>query len=61
MKKEELEKISRKIIDILGLEEKDGNKNMFLIRNEDGKVIEGIDFTDEVVELTQYIDDLLTI
>jgi len=60
MKKEQLEKISRDIIDILGLEKKDGNENMFLIRDELGRLQEGIDFTDEVIELTQYIDDLLT-
>ena len=59
MKKEQLEKISKNIIEILGLEEKDGNENMFLIRNENNEVIKGIDFTDEVIELTQYIDDLL--
>ena len=59
MKKEQLEKISKNIIEILGLEEKDGNENMFLIRNKNNEVIESIDFTDEVIELTQYIDDLL--
>ena len=58
MTKEQLGKISKDIIEILGLEEKNGNQNMFLIRNEAGKILEGIDFTDEVIELTQYIDDL---
>jgi hypothetical protein len=58
MTKEQLGKISKDIIEILGLEEEDGNENMFLIRNEAGKILKGIDFTDEVIELTQYIDDL---
>ena len=33
---------------------------MFLIRDEDDNVLEGIDFTDEVIELTQFIDDNFT-
>jgi len=60
MEAKQLGKVSKDIIDILGLEKKDGNENMFLIRNEDGKVMYGIDFTDEVIEITQYIDDLMS-
>ena len=61
MKKEQLEKLSKEIIEILGLEiDKNGNENMFLIRDEDDNVLEGIDFTDEVIELTQFIDDNFT-
>ena len=58
MKREELGKLSERIQIILGLEiDENGRENMFLIRNENGKVIEGIDFTEEVIELTQFIDD----
>lgn len=58
MNREQLEKVSEKIIEILGLESAPkGNEDMFLIRDENGKILEGIDFTDEVIEITQYIDD----
>jgi hypothetical protein len=64
MQKEKLGKISQKIIEILGLEDyplQSGeiDKDMLLIRNEDGEVIKGINFTDEVIELTQFIDDIV--
>lgn len=55
--KEQLGKVSEKIIEILGLEEYQGNKDMLLIRNESGEVLKGINFTDEVIDLTQFIDD----
>ena len=45
------------IADILGLEvDPEGNPNMLLTYDEDGKVLEGVDFNDEVKELV----DLLT-
>jgi hypothetical protein len=61
MNKKQLGKLSKEIIEILGLEiDKNGDENMFLIRDEEGYVLEGIDFTDEVIELTQFIDDNFT-
>ena len=61
MKKVQIEKLSKEIIEILGLEtDENGDENMFLIRDENGSVLEGIDFTDEVIELTQFIDDNFT-
>ena len=60
MKKEELEKITKKIVEILDLEtDENGNENVLLIRSADDVIIEGIDFTDEVIELTQYFDDYI--
>ena len=58
MTKEQLGKISKEIIDILGLEtDPEGNENMFLIRDENDRILQGVDFNDEVIDLTQYIDD----
>lgn len=56
-----IEKISKKIIEIFGLEtDPEGRKNMLLIRDENKQIVQGIDFTDEVIELTQFFDDELT-
>jgi hypothetical protein len=57
MEKEERGKISEKIIEILGLEKYRGDDNMFLIRNENGKVLYGMNFTEEVIDLTQMVED----
>lgn len=58
MTKKQLGYLNQKIIEILGLEtDPQGSENMFLIRNENDKILQGIDFTDEVIELTQFIDD----
>ena len=57
----EQREVSEKIIEILGLEtDIDGNENMLLTRNKNNEVVEGVDFTDEVIELTQFCGDLLT-
>lgn len=54
------DKIAKKIIEILGLEtDINGNENMFLIRNKNDEVVQGIDFTDEVIELVQFFEDNL--
>ena len=45
----------KEIEDILGLEEHLGDKRMFLIRNEQGVVIEGINMWPEVEELAALI------
>ena len=59
MKKEELGKISEKIIEILGLETYRLETNMLLIRDENGEVLQGVNFTDEVINLTQFIKDYI--
>lgn len=52
-----------RVRDILGLETKDGNPNMFLIRDGRDVVVEGIDFTEEVeglaAELNAALDGLV--
>jgi hypothetical protein len=57
MEKEERGKISEKIIEILGLKDYQGDKNMVLIRDENGKVLYGMSYEDEVIDLTQFIED----
>jgi hypothetical protein len=59
MEKEERGKISEKIIEILGLETYRLETNMFLIRDENGEVLQGVNFTDEVIDLTQFIEDYI--
>jgi len=41
----------------LGLEDYQGDKNMVLIRDENGKVLYGMSYEDEVIDLTQFIED----
>ena len=49
-------KIEEKIKDILGLETSpDGQENFWLIRDEDGDIIEGADFSDELDDLKDYV------
>ena len=58
MTKEQLDKTIEKIQEILGLEtDPNGQPNMLLIRDEEDQILQGIDFTEEVIELAQFIDD----
>lgn len=51
-----IQQAQEKIKDILGLEvSPDGEENFFLIKDEDGNVLEGMDFSDEVDALTDLL------
>ena len=50
------EEVRAEIIEILGLEiDEEGNENMLLIRNCKGKILYGLDYTEEVNELEKLI------
>lgn len=54
------EDMKMKIVEILGLETDEcGNENMLLIRNEKGKILYGIDYTEEVNELVLLVKKAL--
>lgn len=45
------EEIRKKLVDAIGLESYEGDEEMYLIRDSDGVVESGIDFSDEVTEI----------
>lgn len=54
--KEVEEEYSKQFDEIMGLEiDPKGNKEMFLIRDENDKVLEGIDFSEEKEELKDFL------
>lgn len=51
MKNELLSEFRKKVVEAIGLEDFEGDKDMYLIRDINGVVENGIDFSDEVDEI----------
>ena len=54
--KAQLQEFDENFYEVMGCEtDPNGTKNIYLIRNEDGEILNGIDFYDELKELKQHL------